>query len=283
MCDCLVALAPATRDGVTLFAKNSDRPPQEKQVVERHDGRVETSTITTYRTIDPHAGPTIPFVASRPEWMWGVEHGVNAAGVAIGNATIYTTLDPRGSAPGLTGMDLVRLGLERAASAAEAVEVMTRLLERHGQGGSGHAGADRPYWSSFLVADPASAFVVETSGTAWEAALVERVAATSNRTTLPAFDAAHRHPRQPVATLVDPRLQASRAVLAAEPVTVDALLRHLRSHDGGEDGWTVCMHVEGVEATTASIVAELPQDGPPVAHLCTGSPCTGTYERVVVT
>ena len=30
-CDTLVAMAPATRDGITLFAKNSDRPPRECQ------------------------------------------------------------------------------------------------------------------------------------------------------------------------------------------------------------------------------------------------------------
>ena len=282
MCDCLVALAPATGEHVTLFAKNSDRPPHEAQVVERHGARTESSTTTTYLTIEPHPGPTIAFVGSRPEWMWGVEHGVNAAGVAIGNATIYTTLDPRSSPDGLTGMDLARLGLERASTAADAVEVITRLLERHGQGGSGHAGADRPYWSSFLVADPAAAFVVETSGSTWDAMPVDRVAATSNRTTLPSFDAQHRHPRQPVERLVDPRLRASRAVLAAEPVTVESLLAHLRSHVGGEDGWTICMHVEGLEATMASVVAELPAGAPPVVHLCTGSPCTGTYERVVV-
>jgi len=282
VCDCLVALAPATADGVTLFAKNSDRPPHERQVVERHAKREEQATTTTYLTIDPHPRPTIAFVGSRPEWMWGMEHGVNAAGVAIGNATIYTTLDPRGAPPGLTGMDLVRLGLERAATAAGAVDVMTTLLERHGQGGSGHAATDRPYWSSFLIADPTSAFVLETSGSAWEAMTVERTAATSNRTTVPSFDAEHRHPRQPVERLVDPRLRASRAVLATEPVSVASLTEHLRSHDGGEDGWTICMHVEDVEATTSSIVAELPVGAPPMLHLCTGSPCRGMFERFVV-
>src|SRR3954447_1182113 len=136
VCDCLVALAPATADGVTLFAKNSDRPPPERQLIERHESRDERATTTTYLTIDGHQGPTVAFIGSRPEWMWGVEHGVNASGVAIGNATIYTTLDPRGTRPGLTGMDLVRLGLERASTAAGAVDVMTALLERHGQGGS---------------------------------------------------------------------------------------------------------------------------------------------------
>src|SRR3954452_19375813 len=75
MCDCLVALAPATADGVTLFAKNSDRPPDERQLIERHEPRHERATRTTYLTIDPHPEPTIAFVGSRPEWMWGMEHG----------------------------------------------------------------------------------------------------------------------------------------------------------------------------------------------------------------
>ena len=69
---------------------------------------------------------TLGVLGSRPAWMWGVEHGVNEAGVAAGNATIYTTLDPRGFPDALTGMDLVRLALERASTAAEAVEVVDR-------------------------------------------------------------------------------------------------------------------------------------------------------------
>ena len=159
---------------------------------------------------------------------------------------------PHGTAPALLGMDLVRLGLERATSAAAWVDVVTTMLERYGQGGSGHHGVDRPYWSSFLVADATSAFVLETSGQAWEAERVERTRAISNRTTIPSFDAAHRHPRQPVERLVDPRWRASQRVLAEEPVTLDAVMAHLRSHDG-VDGYSVCMHVDGVEATTASL------------------------------
>ena len=117
---------------------------------------------------------TVGALVSRPWWLWGVEHGVNEAGVAIGNETIYTTLDPRDAPPALVGMDLVRLGLQRATTARAALEVMVGLLERYGQGGSGHVNADRPYWSSFLVADPAEAWVLETSGTAWAAEWVGR-------------------------------------------------------------------------------------------------------------
>jgi hypothetical protein len=279
MCDCLVALGPATAEGDTLFAKNSDRPPGETQVLEWFEPRGERRTTTTYLEIEPHGRETIRFLGSRPTWMWGVEHGVNEAGVAAGNATIFTTLDPRGAPPGLTGMDLVRLALERAESATTAVAVITELLQRHGQGGSGHEEGDRPYWSSFLVADPASAYVIDTSDREYSIEQVDRVRATSNRTTIPAFDRAHRHPRQPVDKLVDPRLAATNDVLSREPVTFDALVAHLRSHVGGDKGYTVCMHVPGIESTRASIIAELPAAGPPRVWTVQDSPCANAYVR----
>jgi hypothetical protein len=280
MCDCLVALARATSEGRTLFAKNSDRPPDEPQRLEwlppaKDDGPVRT----TY--VEVPGDDTVGALVSRPWWLWGVEHGVNEAGVAIGNEAIYTTLDPRTVPPALTGMDLVRLGLQRATTARAALEVMVGLLECHGQGGSGHVSEDRPYWSSFLVADPAEAWVLETSGTAWAAEWIGDTRAISNRTTIAAFDAEHRHPDQPVETLVDPRLEASRAVLAAEPVAVDDLKTHLRSHVG-KDGYTLCMHVPDVEATTAALIAELPSGPRPRAHALLGSPCNSVFVPLYV-
>jgi len=275
-----VALYPATADGCTLFAKNSDRPPSEQQVVERFGPRREATTKATHIEIEGRDRETIAFVGSRPAWMWGVEHGVNVAGVAAGNATIYTTLDPRGTPDGLIGMDLVRLALERASTAPEAVGVITSLLARYGQGGTGHDGVDRPYWSSFLVADPLHAFVIETSGSDVAVEPVERVRATSNRTTIASFDADHRHPKQPVERLVDGRLGASKAVLAREPVTVEGMKAHLRSHVGGEDGYTICMHVPDVEVTAASMIAELPIDHAPRAWFLVGSPCMDEYTRM---
>jgi hypothetical protein len=279
MCDCLVALGAATREGHTLYAKNSDRPPAEVQLLEWFEPRTESRTITTYLDIEPHDGATIRFLGSRPAWMWGVEHGVNEAGVAAGNATIYTTLDPRAMPDGLTGMDLVRLALERAPTAVDAVNIITAMLERHGQGGSGHENADQPYWSSFLIADPSSAFVVDTSGQDYAVEPVDRTRATSNRTTIPSFDRVHRHPRQPVDKLVDPRLSASNDILSREPVSVDTMAAHLRSHVGGDDGYTICMHVPDVEVTRASIIAELAAGGPPRVWTTQGSPCENEYTR----
>ncbi|CAB4538634.1 unannotated protein [freshwater metagenome] len=291
MCDTLVALPSATARGATLFAKNSDRPPDEAQDVRWSPPRLDPDvTRATHVAVPAHAQPTRGCLLSVPRWGWGAEHGVNDAGVAIGNEAIYTTLDPRSVPPALTGMDLVRLGLERSSSAAEAMEVLTSLLERHGQGGTGHdpAGRQGPraYWSSFLIADPVEAFVVETSGREWASERVLDVRAISNRTTIPAFDAAHRHPRQPVERLVDPRWRASQAVLASRPVTVDALVAHLRSHDSCvEAGWAVCMHaaVDGVpvEHTTASMIAELRPAGSR-AWVLVGHPCEHEYVEVVV-
>jgi hypothetical protein len=176
-------------------------------------------------------------------------------------------------------MDLARLALERGASAGAAVDVIVDALTRYGQGGACHDGGTDPYWSSFLVADAGEAYVVETSAIEYEVEKVERTRATSNRTTIPSFDARLRHPRQPVERWVDPRLRASEAVLADEPVSVDSLIAHLRSHAGGEDGFTVCMHAD-VQATRASLVAELPDGSSPRLWVATGSPCQAEFHEV---
>ena len=286
MCDCLVALASRSATGNTLFAKNSDRPPSETQLWRWNPARRDTRDVqTTYISVPPFAGTTLASVVSLPRWCWGAEHGVNEAGVAIGNETIYTTLDPRQFPDALIGMDLVRLALERASTATGAVRVIESLVAEHGQGGSGHDTSGgvprRPYWSSFLVADPTDAWVVETSGNEVASMQVDGTWAISNRTTIPGFDAVHRHPKQPVHLLVDPRLDASREVLSAGAVGVGDLARHLSSHVGGDDGWTVCMHAETdgvvVEKTTASMIVDLDANDPTV-WWAQGSPCTTPYE-----
>jgi secernin len=282
VCDTLCALPPASANGVTVFAKNSDRPPTEPQDLEWHAPRVDDGSLrTTYLEIEPHGGETLGVLGSRPRWMWGFEHGVNEAGLAVGNEAVYTTLDPRPFPPALVGMDLVRLALERAPDAAAGVEVVVGLLERHGQGGGGHDGGAKPYWSSFLLADPGRAFVLETSGTDVAVEEVTDRRAISNRTTIGWFDEACGIRSPSTAVLVDPRLEASRAVLASGPVGVDLVKQHLRSHAGGADGWTVCMHAD-VEATTASMVVALPEEGPRIAHVLLGQPCRSLYVPVVV-
>ncbi|BBK43465.1 dipeptidase [Allostella vacuolata] len=181
MCDTMVALPPATAGGVVLFAKNSDRERDEAQFLDlvpaaRH---AEGAGLRcTYIDI-PQAARTHAVLLSRPYWLWGAEMGANEHGVVIGNEAVFATLPP-GRTPALIGMDLVRLGLERAATAAEAVAVITGLLEAHGQGGNCGHRHEHFYDNSFLIADATDAFVLETVGRMWAVERCPPVRAISN-------------------------------------------------------------------------------------------------------
>jgi len=282
VCDALCALPPATADGVALFAKNSDRPlgePQDLAWVPAHADR--DPVRTTYLTVEGTGGEALGVLGSRPRWCWGFEHGVNEAGLAVGNEAVWTTRNPNRAPDALVGMDLVRLALERAGRAEDGVAVIVDLLHRYGQGGGGHEGGREPYWSSFLLVDPDDAWVLDTSGPDHAAERVDRATALSNRPGIDAFAAEHELRRDHIDARVRPRLAASRAVLDGAPATVAGVQGHLRSHVGGDDGWTICMHAPDQE-TTASVVAELPSGRPPVAHVLLGHPCTSLSVPVVV-
>jgi len=180
MCDTLVAMPSATASGAMLFAKNSDRERNEAQRIELSPRRRKTAPTErlTYIEIEP-AAETHAALLCRPYWMWGAEMGANEHGVVIGNEAMHSTV-PAERKPALTGMDLARLGLERGASAAEAVSVMTALLERHGQGGDcGHYGRFY-YHNGFIVADQREAYVLETVGRWWAVERVTSVRTLSN-------------------------------------------------------------------------------------------------------
>jgi dipeptidase len=181
----MVALGPATRDGSTILAKNSDRDLMECQVLQQF-GRTthpEGATLRCQYLEIPQARETFAMIGSRPYWLWGFEHGVNEHCVAIGNEAIWTK-EPR-QETGLLGMDLVRLGLERGRTAHEALRVITAHLEEYGQGGSPRAGRVAPcYDNSFLIADPEEAWVLETAGRRWVAKRVHDVYSISNVPTI---------------------------------------------------------------------------------------------------
>ncbi|MEX0840019.1 MAG: hypothetical protein WD034_10820, partial [Parvibaculum sp.] len=174
MCDTLVARPGTTATGALLFAKNSDREANEAQYplfVPAAAHEPGAALACTYISI-PQVARTHAVLLSKPFWMWGAEMGANAQGVVIGNEAVHAKIAPQAE-PALIGMDLLRLGLERGASAEEALDVITTLLEAHGQGGNcAHKGRFE-YHNAFLIADAkGDAFVLETVGRDWA---VERV------------------------------------------------------------------------------------------------------------
>lgn len=186
MCDTFVALPPGTRDGAVIFGKNSDREPNEMQLLEFHPGREHgrgASVQCTYLKI-PQARDTHAVLLGRPYWMWGAEFGVNEHGLAIGNEAVWTKMPIRKKG-GLTGMDLLRLALERAETARQGLEVITGLLAAYGQGGRcGLYDRSMAYHNSYILADPQEAWVLETADHLWAARQVQDFYAISNGLTI---------------------------------------------------------------------------------------------------
>lgn len=300
-CDSLVALGSRTVTGHTIFAKNSDRPAVECQPLfhAAAASHPEGSRVACqYIEID-QVPETFGFVGARPYWLWGLEHGVNEKGVAIGNHTIFTRDTVADT--GLLGMDLVRLGLERGGSAAAAVEVILELIERYGQGGSGYADTHWPYHNSFLVADAGEAWLLEASASRWALRRAsDGMLAASNHTTIGTdwdrlghdtiehamaldwwpeptgvrfdFAKAYRSTELAPPVISSGRHATTCAALAAGALNVAAVQRVMRDHyDGGdvhvpgatpmeERYFSVCMHADPVGTTTASMVVELHGD-----------------------
>ena len=185
MCDTLIATPDATAGGTTLFAKNSDREPNEAHHVTIVPGRAHPpgSTVAcTYLTI-PQAGRTFTVFLAKPFWIWGAEMGANEHGVVIGNEAVFTKV-PYVKKNALTGMDLLRLALERSSTAREALEVITELIAAHGQGGNCGFRKRFFYHNSFIIADPHDAWLLETAGRFWAALRMTGVYAISNGLTI---------------------------------------------------------------------------------------------------
>lgn len=185
MCDTVVAVPPTTADGNIWFGKNSDREPSEAQVVEHLPAQkfsFPAKLQCTYVEI-PQAAQTYEVVISRPFRMWGAEMGANERGVAIGNEAVFTRLPVPET--GLTGMDLVRLALERSTTAREALDLITRMIAEVGQGGlCGYRHKGFRYHNSFIIADPSEAWVLETADRFWVAEKVRGVRTISNVLTI---------------------------------------------------------------------------------------------------
>ncbi len=260
MCDTFVVRG----DAGTVLAKNSDRDPNEAQLWEWTPAAEHPGTAWSHTTyVDlPQVARTHATVVSRPWWMWGAEMGANEHGVAIGNEAVFTR-QPTSLEPGLLGMDLLRLALERATSARDAVEVIVSLLEEHGQSGPCSIEHRRfTYHNSFLVADPEHAVVLETAGRLWAAQEVTgRARSISNGLTIPGFAEryADRLRGRVAACRVRRGLTERRAAAVDDVLDAMAVLRD--NGTGGGPRWSVLngsmtgpnMHAGGLLASSQTV------------------------------
>jgi secernin len=318
MCDSVVAVGSETASGVTLFGKNSDRKGAEcqplVQLSEAH--HPPRSTVQCTHIEIPQVAETYRVLGHSPWWVWGFEHGVNEHAVAIGNHSVFSneTLEAE---PGLIGMDLVRLGLERGRDAREALEVIATLVETHGQGGAALAPGAEGYHNSFLLADPESAWLMETSNRRWAARRVSLEGVSNHLALRDDWEigsrdlesfaraqgwwrssgrvdvaAAYRNPHVP-ARVSEGRQGRARELLrsASGEHDLDTFRALLRDHFAGGLAWhpgatseddhffTLCAHSEPIHATTASLIAPLPGDraGPWPVWVSFGAPCSGVF------
>ncbi|KAM4798169.1 secernin-3-like isoform X2 [Urocitellus parryii] len=295
-CDTFVALPPATIDKRIIFGKNSDRLCDEVQEVVYfpaavHDNREPLKC--TYIEID-QVPETYAVVLSCPAWLWGAEMGASEHGVCIGNEAVWGREEVCDE-EALLGMDLVRLGLERADTAEKALKVIVDLLEKYGHGGNCTEGRmEFSYHNSFLIADRNEAWILETAGKHWAAEKVKGVRNISNQLSITTkidqehpdmrnyakqkgwwdgkkeFDFAATYSYLDTAKMMTSsgRYCEGYKLLNKHKgnITFETMMEILRDKPSG-------INMEGEFLTTASMVSVLPQDSNlPCIHFFTGTP-----------
>ncbi|MHA1791065.1 MAG: C69 family dipeptidase [Promethearchaeota archaeon] len=306
MCDTIVALNDITDEDIVIFAKNSDRDPNEPHELVfipklSHD---EENIKCTYISI-PQVEETNAVFLSKPSWIWGCEMGVNEHGVAMGNEAVFTKTPAKDKA--LLGMDLMRLSLERGKNAKECLEIITNLLEKYGQGGN--AGYDKKayYNNSFLIADSKESWVLETTGRSWVAEKVKTpVRSISNGLTIEThhdlssadvkpgtnFKKKHSDFIYTKGSKSAFRHEFTQQTLLSKgrKINTKDLFALLRSHHLPKDEWNpskgsmadICMHagltLTRPSQTTSSIVVELHESFQLIWYTATSAPCTSVFK-----
>jgi dipeptidase len=322
MCDTFLAPPASTAARAALFGKNSDRQRNEAQAVEFHPGSehaVGAAVTCTYLTI-PQVRRTNAVLLSRPFWIWGAEMGSNEHGVVIGNEGLHARVPPP-EQPALTGMDLLRLALERASTAAEAVEVIVALLEEYGQGGNcGHL-APAYYNNGFMIADANEAYVLETLEKHWLLERVSGIRTMSNRYSIQHADRVSDHLPELIrasgwqegkvsdysSALANPdrehlgnagaRRACSAALLSSRRgrLTVLDAMRVLRDHgntDRYHPEWraeattvrTICMHAGAADRAGQTVGSWVSEIGRDAVHwvTATAAPCTSIFKPALL-
>ncbi len=229
--------------------------------------------------------------------------GVNSKGVAIGNEALFT----KGGAshePALTGMDLLRLALERSANARAALDCIVALLTQYGQGGN--CGFSHPFFynNSFLITDRVETWVLETVGREWAAKRFVKSTAISNGLTIhadwdevsPGFASIKDLAGEKSEWLFTTFSQSAKRrdcvldSLKSIPVGANILpaFKALRSHHGSNEipttsltSNTVCMHAGfgpiRLDQTTGSMVVDMSSEEMTIWITGTSAPCLSVF------
>lgn len=292
MCDTLGIL----NGGCPSFLKNSDRSPNEPQVLEWIPAKKHTEGTlqATYREVE-QVGETHALLLSRPTWLWGGEMGINDCGVCIGNEAVFTK--GKYAKSGLLGMDMLRLALERAETAKGALETILHLLERYGQGGNGGFDHSFYYDNSYLIMDRDALYVLETAGRHWVYKQAT-AASISNRLSIgedgEAYSQNERcHFAKRHSDILYTHFSGSKKRFAQSCAGLSGIqgtkskLDALRAHDEQLSSplcqnsvRSVCMHAGGLvgDHTTASMVVELDTDITRVWLTGSSTPCISLFK-----
>jgi len=288
MCDTVVYVY----GNKVLFAKNSDREVDEPQVLfwqPRRNHLEDELLKCTYITI-PQVRETHAILISKPTWMWGAEMGTNEFGVTIGNEAVFTN-QPYAKT-GLTGMDLLRLALERSTSAKQACETIIQLIEIYGQGGNCGFRKNIYYHNSFIVADPYEAYVLETADKYYEIEKIQGARSISNGLTIKGFKEKFEDKVKSQFTQCVKRRNAIEQSIGNNP-TIPDMFKLLRLHKDGniypQYHWlhggmdAPCMHAGGLflnYQTTSSWVSELSSKHCLHWVTATSTPCISLFKPV---
>jgi dipeptidase len=160
----MVAMSDVTEDGSIIFGKNSDRQYNEPLLIRyipSSINKINSKVKTTYIEID-EVEETYSCILFCPSNIFGAEMGFNSHGLVVGNEALFTKVESYSN--GLTGMDLVRLIIQRCKTSFEGKEILISLLNKYGQGGNCGFTKEFYYQNSFLLVDSNEGWIIETIG-----------------------------------------------------------------------------------------------------------------------
>ena len=174
MCDTLVALPSVTRNQTMVFAKSADCEVNEANAIVRipRGKHVKGEAVRITHLMIPQAAETYEVILTKAFWTYGCEVGINEYGLSMGEEAVFTD-EMAEAKDGIIGPDLMRLALERSRDCQSAIELMTGLLEKYGQGGSAELKGNSHFDSSFLMSDMNEAYILETAGRKWAVKKIE--------------------------------------------------------------------------------------------------------------